>query len=197
MSNKPSLIGITGGIGSGKSTVCKIFEVLGHQVYYADDRAKWLMQNEPSLINEIKGLFGEMAYKDNQLDRTFIAGQVFKNEELLTKLNGLVHPAVADDLKRWAATHQKERILFDEAALLFDNGSYKKMDKMILVVAPEELRIERVVARDPHRTSESVKEIINNQMSDEQKSELTDFIIYNDGRSSLIKQVMELYPKLL
>lgn len=197
MSNKPSLIGVTGGIGSGKSTVCKIFEVLGHQVYYADDRAKWLMQNEPSLINEIKGLFGEMAYKDNRLDRTFIAEQVFKNEELLTKLNGLVHPAVADDLKRWAATHQKERILFDEAALLFDNGSYKKMDKMILVVAPEELRIERVVARDPHRTSESVKEIINNQMSDEQKSELTDFIIYNDGRSSLIKQVMELYPKLL
>ena len=101
MSNKPSLIGVTGGIGSGKSTVCKILEVLGHQVYYADDRAKWLMQNEPSLVNEIKGLFGEMAYKDNQLNRPHISDQVFKNEELLTKLNGLVHPAVANDLKNW------------------------------------------------------------------------------------------------
>lgn len=197
MSGNPKLIGVTGGIGSGKSTVCKIFETLGHKVYYADDRAKWLMENDPTLTAEIKKLFGEAAYKDGRLDRKFIADQVFKNQQLLSELNAKVHPAVGLDLSQWMKNNQEEKILFDEAALLFEIGSYKKMDANILVTAPESIRIARVVARDTHRTPDSVKDIIEKQMSDDEKAPLADYIIKNDGTQSVIGQVMELYPRLL
>jgi len=197
MTDKPKLVGVTGGIGSGKSTVCKIFEVLGHQVYYADDRAKWLMENDEKLVASIKSLFGENAYENNRLNRKFIADQVFKSPELLEKLNGTVHPAVGEDLVRWVQDNHEQRLLFDEAALLFENGSYKKMEATILVTAPEELRIKRVVTRDDHRTEASVKEIIDKQMKDSEKEPLADFIIRNDGSASVIRQVMEVYKNLI
>lgn len=197
MSGNPKLIGVTGGIGSGKSTVCKIFETLGHKVYYADDRAKWLMENDPTLTAEIKKLFGEVAYKNGRLDRKFIADQVFKNQQLLSELNAKVHPTVGLDLSQWVKNNQEEKILFDEAALLFEIGSYKKMDANILVTATESIRIARVVARDTHRTPDSVKDIIEKQMSDDEKAPLADYIIKNDGTQSVIGQVMELYPRLL
>ncbi|MEM7296750.1 MAG: dephospho-CoA kinase [Bacteroidota bacterium] len=197
MLNSPLLVGITGGIGSGKSTVCKIFEVLGHKVYYADDRAKWLMENDLQLINEIKLLFGSEAYKDGHLNRKWIAEKVFKSQDLLSQLNAKVHPAVGEDLKNWAEQNNTEKILFDEAALLFEVGSYKKMDKNILVMAPEEIRIDRVVRRDPHRSPKSVKDIIDKQMSDEEKTPLADFVIKNDGSDSLIRQAMAVYSDLI
>ena len=196
MPTRPKLIGVTGGIGSGKSTVCKIFEVLGHKVYYADDRAKWLMNNEQQLKKKISNLFGNDAYNETGLNRSFISSQIFKNQELLQQLNGLVHPAVAEDLKNWVDNNRKEEMLFDEAALLFEIGSYKKMDATILVTAPEDLRISRVIKRDPQRTTESIKEIISQQLTDDVKRTLANFVIENDGVNSVLKQTLEIYKQL-
>lgn len=196
MPTKPKLIGVTGGIGSGKSTVCKIFETLGHKVYYADDRAKWLMSHDIQLKEKIEDLFGDKAYHENQLNRLFISEQVFRNPELLQKLNALVHPAVGNDLNNWVHQNSKEKMLFDEAALLFEIGSYKKMNATILVTAPEDIRIERVLKRDPHRSKDSIKEIIGQQMSDEEKLPLASFVIKNDHTYSVIKQTMDIYKRL-
>ncbi|WP_462254280.1 dephospho-CoA kinase [Ekhidna sp.] len=197
MENKPPIIGVTGGIGSGKSTVCKILESLGAITYYADDRAKWLMVNNQKLVDGVKNLFGSEAYTDTGLDRKFIAQKAFKDDTLLNKLNQLVHPVVADDLKNWIQTNQKSPLLLKEAALLFETGSYKSLDRTILVTAPEEIRIERVVKRDAHRSREDVKSIIAKQMSDEEKSSLADYVVVNDAKSSLIQQVMKLYSRLV
>ncbi len=197
MENKPPIIGVTGGIGSGKSTVCKILESLGAITYYADDRAKWLMVNNQDLVDSVKNLFGKEAYTDAGLDRKFIAQKAFKDDSLLNKLNQLVHPAVADDLKSWIQTNLKAPLLLKEAALLFETGSYKSLDRTILVTAPDEIRIERVVKRDAHRSREDVKSIIAKQMSDKEKLSLADYVVVNDGKTSLIQQVMKLYPRLV
>ncbi|SNS92860.1 dephospho-CoA kinase [Ekhidna lutea] len=197
MAIKPPFIGITGGIGSGKSIVCKIFETLGATTYYADDRAKWLMENDDSLIYEIKELFGEEAYSESRLDRKFIAQKAFKDKNILDKLNSLVHPAVARDVEKWRKEHSGAKLLLKEAALLFETGSYKSLEKTVLVTAPEDIRVERVIARDTHRSKEDVQNIIEKQMSDHEKIQLADFVIINDGQQSLIKQVTELYKELV
>ena len=164
MPNSPKLIGVTGGIGSGKSTVCKIFETLGHPIYYADDRAKWLMSHDDTLMHQIKELFGDEAYQNGVLNRKLIAEKAFKTPSMLAQLNALVHPAVGKDLKEWVSSTQ-EKLLFYEAALVFETGSNKKMDAVILVTAPEALRIPRVLKRDPDRTKESVQKIIDQQIN--------------------------------
>ncbi|MEP0984541.1 dephospho-CoA kinase [Ekhidna sp.] len=197
MPGKPLFIGITGGIGSGKTTVCKIFETLGARTYYADDRAKWLMENDSTLIEKIKSLFGDKAYEQGKLDRKFIAGQVFQNGDLLEQLNGVVHPAVGDDVHQWMIQNQDAKVLLKEAALLFETGSYKSLDKNILVTAPKDVRVSRVVARDKHRTVEDVKAIIAKQMSDDEKAPLSDFIIVNDESQSVIKQVIDIHDQLI
>ncbi|MEM8938548.1 MAG: dephospho-CoA kinase [Bacteroidota bacterium] len=193
---RPKLIGITGGIGSGKSTVCKVFELLGHKVYYADDRGKWLMNHEASLKRGIRTLFGNNAYFENKLNKKYIGNLVFKSPDLLEKLNELVHPAVAIDLQKWILENNQEKILFDESALLFEVGSYKEMDLTILVTAPKEIRIQRVISRDDYRTETSVKEIMNQQMEDKKKIDLADFVVQNDNKQSIIKQIMNLYHYL-
>ncbi|MEM6735350.1 MAG: dephospho-CoA kinase [Bacteroidota bacterium] len=193
---RPKLIGITGGIGSGKSTVCKVFELLGHKVYYADDRGKWLMNHEASLKRGIRTLFGNNAYFENTLNKKYIGNLVFKSPDLLEKLNELVHPAVAIDLQKWILENNQEKILFDESALLFEVGSYKEMDLTILVTAPKEIRIQRVISRDDYRTETSVKEIMNQQMEDKKKIDLADFVVQNDNKQSIIKQIMNLYHYL-
>ncbi|MEM0940580.1 MAG: dephospho-CoA kinase [Bacteroidota bacterium] len=194
---KPKLIGVTGGIGSGKSTVCKVFELLGHKVYYADDRGKWLMNHETSLKKRIRTLFGNNAYFKNRLNRKYIGELVFKSPDLLKKLNELVHPAVAIDLQKWISENNREKMLFDESALLFEVGSHKEMDLTILVTAPGEIRIQRVISRDNYRTETSIKEIMNQQMRDEEKINLADFVIQNDNKQSVIKQIMNLYHDLV
>jgi len=196
MQSKALLVGVTGGVGAGKSTVCKILEVLRHKVYYADDRAKRLMNNSDGLKSRIISLFGENAYADNLLNREFIGKQVFKNAELLEKLNTIVHPAVREDAENWLKYNESEKLLFYEAALLFEAGSYKKMDAAILVTAPEELRLKRVLARDAHRSEGSVKEIMGKQMNDEEKIPLADYVIENDEKQSITKQTFEVYYQL-
>lgn len=197
MTNKPTVVGVTGGIGSGKSTICKIFEVLGCKTYYADDRAKWLMENDLTLVEGVKNLFGDDAYLKEILDRKAIAEKAFKDSSLLKKLNDLVHPSVKEDFEKWVAENSDLKILLKEAALLFETGSYKELDQCILVVADEQTRIDRVIQRDAHRNEEGVKAIISKQMTDKQKIPLADFVIHNDGNESVIKQVLEIYSKLV
>ena len=197
MNSRPLIVGVTGGIGSGKSTICKIFETLGAVTYYADDRAKWLMSNDADLIAQIKGLFGEEPYKEGALDRKYIASIAFQDQSVLEQLNALVHPAVAKDVEQWIENNKEASFLLKEAALLFETGSYKTLDRTILVKAPEALRIDRVVKRDAHRSREDVQTIITRQMSDEEKIPLADYVIENGGDQSVIKQVMEIHHSLI
>lgn len=196
--SKAARIGITGGIGSGKTTVCRIFETLGIPVYYADARAKSLMNEDEQLRGEIVDLFGEQAYsKEGVLDRQYLASIVFQDKSKLKALEGLVHPAVARDGKKWHEAQQGGvPYTLKEAALLVENGSYKYFDKIIVVTAPEEIRIERVQARDKVE-AKAVRARMKAQLSQEEKVKVADFIIENDGKKSLIKQVLEVHRALL
>ncbi len=189
-------VGITGGIGSGKTTVCHIFEVLGVPVYYADDRAKHLMQHNDSLVSALKEAFGEEIYKEGILDRPLLASKVFNDKDRLAKLNSLVHPAVAHDALKWQQANLHAPYTLKEAALLFEAGSYKALDKTIVVTAPLEIRVKRVMARD-NATEEQVLARIANQWPEEEKVKLADFVITNDGMAALIPQVLHVHRQLL
>ena len=190
-------VGITGGIGSGKTTVCRFFEFLDIPVYYADKRAKELMVEDVDLIQRIKSVFGEESYFNNgDLNKNFLAEKVFHNEDKLKMLNSLVHPAVWKDSGRWMQTHADVEYTLYEAAVLFESGSYKMFDKTITVYAPEALRINRVIQRD-NVSSEDVKARIGNQMDEERKIELADYVIYNDLAHSLVSQVLKLHGELI
>ncbi len=188
-------VGITGGIGSGKTTVCAIFERLGVPVYYSDKRAKDLMQEDKQLVLQIRNLLGESAYnEDKSLNRVFIAEQVFGNESKLLTLNELVHPAVKKDYESWASILENKGYPYciKEAALLVESGSYKDLDKLIVVTAPVEDRISRVIARDG-TTAEQVKKRIDAQLPDEQKLKLADYVIINDKATDLVPQVTKIH----
>jgi dephospho-CoA kinase len=189
-------IGITGGIGSGKTTVCKMFETMGVPVYYADDRAKFLMNTDEFLVSEITKLFGEQAYlSKGELNRPHLASIAFSDKNVLQKLNALVHPVVHQDSEKWFSEQQNVPYVLKEAALHFETGGYKMLDKMIMVFAPKEIRIQRVIQRD-NRTLAEVEARINNQMPDSEKIKLSDFVIYNDGSQSLIQQIYAVYKML-
>lgn len=189
-------LGITGGIGSGKTTVCKIFETLGIPIYYADDRAKFLMSHDPNLIMGIIELFGQEAYLEPQvLNRAHIAQVAFNDKDKLTQLNALVHPAVARDGLEWQAAQYDVPYTLKEAALLYESGSYRSLDKIIVVTAPLKLRIERVMARDGAKREE-VEARIAKQMPESEKVNMADFVIYNDGEQALIPQVMSIHRQL-
>lgn len=195
--SKPLIIGITGGIGSGKSTVARIFSILGIPIYFADDRAKWLMENNTSLISEIKTAFGNESYfGDGKLNRKFLSSEVFGHPEKTKIINKLVHPTVKEDFEEWANSQTSPYVL-KEAALLFETGSYKDLDKIITVTSPLTVRINRVLMRDSHRSEEQLNAIIDQQMPDEEKSEKSDFVIKNVENKLLIPQVLQLHEKLL
>ncbi len=193
----PLRIGITGGIGSGKTTACKIFEQLGAPIYYADDRAKAIMVEDDEVKSKIIALFGAGAYtSDDLLNRKHIAATAFSDPEKLRALNAIVHPAVFRDAERWQSEQAGAPYTLKEAALLFESGSYKSLDKLIIVSAPIDLRIQRVVERDGLSRQE-VEARIRQQMPDEEKLRLSDFVLLNDGTHSLIKQIWNLHRKLL
>lgn len=188
-------VGITGGIGSGKSTISGILETMRYPVYYADIRGKWLMQNHPSVIKSIKKLFGDDIYRDNGLlDRAKIASIVFSHFNTLAQLNSIVHPAVAHDFSEWCAM-QKSSILFKEAAIMFESGASKGLDKIISISAPKNTRIERVMRRD-HMTENQIKERMQHQMAEKERLNLSDFVIYNDGKQFVIPQIYEIIKQL-
>lgn len=189
-------IGITGGIGSGKTTVCKIFETLGIPIYYADDRAKKLMVEWPTIRTQIKAVFGETAYLEaGGLNRLHIAKIAFSNPEKLAELNAIVHPAVAQDAKTWQAA-QNAPYTLKEAALLFESQSYRNLDAVISVYAPRKTRIARVMQRD-NTDEAAVLSRMNKQMPDIDKLQLADYIITNNSQVSLIPQVLTIHRQLL
>ena len=193
--SKPLLIGITGGIGSGKSTVAAIFNLLGIPVYNADVRARVLMNEEEQLISDIKERFGEQSYDNGLLNREYLAKRIFASEEETNKLNQLVHPAVARDFENWSLSQQTKYIV-KEAALLFETGSYKELDKTILVVAPESTRIKRVLKRDSNRSAEQINNIIERQTSVEKVKPLASWIIKNDDSELIIPQVLRIHAAI-
>lgn len=190
-------VGITGGIGSGKTTVCKIFEMLGIPVYYADDRAKWLMTHDPELMRAISNTFGQDAYSpEGQLNRAYLAKVVFGHDEKLAQLNALVHPAVFRDGSEWHHSQTETPYTLREAALLFESGSYRAIDKMIVVTAPLPLRITRVMERD-QVTAAEVMARIEKQWPEEEKVSRADYVIHNDGKQLLVPQVLEIHRSLI
>lgn len=188
------VVGLTGGIGSGKSTVANVFKFLGIPCYSSDDRAK-MLYDVPAIKNQVIDVFGEDVYKNNRLNRAYLADQVFADREKLNVLNGIIHPAVQEDFETWKLQQNAPYIL-KEAAILFESGSYKNCDRVILVTAPIETRIERVITRDSS-TRQAVLDRIAKQWPDEQKIPLADFIIQNDGNHSIIKQVVSIDEKLI
>ena len=188
-------VGLTGGIGSGKSTVCRMFEALGAQCYDCDSRAKWLMQNDEMLRKELVALFGTEVYSaDGKLDRARLAAEVFGNSERLAALNGAVHPAVGRDWERWCAEREAEGVAYAimESAILFDCGFDSKVDRTVTVSAPEEVRIERAAARD-NAPAEVIRRRIEAQMSDAEREARADHTIVNSDLEAVRKQVAELH----
>jgi dephospho-CoA kinase len=191
---KPLLVGITGGIGSGKSTVAKIFESLGVSVFNSDKEAKFIINNEKEIIEKIINEFGDV-YNSDGIDSKKIAAIVFNDKNALEKLNAIVHPEVRERFKIWVNKNNNALILIQEAAILIESGAYKNLNKLILVVAPIEERINRVVERD--KVSEiNVKERIQTQLTDQEKSKYSDFCINNDGKHLVIPQVTEIFEQL-
>lgn len=194
--NPPLKIGITGGIGSGKSLVTRIFSILGAPVYDADSRAKWLMENDSHLKTQLMELLGEEAYgEDGKLNRALLASRIFSNPSLTQKVNELVHPCVKNDSKAWTEKHSHVPYVVKEAALMFESGSASEMDLMVLVYAPENIRIERVMMRDPHRSVADIKAIIARQMKEEEKIKLADVLLKNDEQRLLIPQILKLHER--
>ena len=188
-------VGLTGGIGSGKSMVARIFEVFGIPVYYADEAARQLQNNDPELKRGIIGIFGPQAYREGKLDRKYISGLVFQDKGKLDQLNALVHPATIHDAGRWMK-QQTAPYAIKEAALIFESGSQRDLDYVIGVTAPESLRIKRTMQRDSI-SSEEVMKRMENQLQDRIKMRLCDFVIHNDEHELLIPQVLGIHEKLM
>ena len=190
-------VGITGNIGSGKTTVSKIFEVLGIPVFYADDEAKNVMVNDAILIDAIKKTFGAQSYfDDGTLNRKHIAAIVFDNDAELAKLNAIVHPATFRAFDNWLPKYTNSPYILKEAALLFESDSFKLCDKTIMVTAPLDMRVKRVILRDGLSEEEILKREAN-QFTEEKKTGLSDFVIKNDNVELVIPQVLKLHELFL
>ncbi len=189
-------VGITGGIGSGKSLICKIFSALGVSVYDADTRAKWLTNNDETIKNKVVEHFGKKSYNSNGLNRSYISSIVFKDQTKLTLLNSIIHPAVGKDYVNWFEQQQSPYTI-KEAALMFESGSYENLDRIINVSAPIELRIRRVLQRDSFRSEKEVRSIIDKQLSEEERSGRSDYLIHNDGSQMVVPQVLKLHNQFM
>jgi len=188
-------IGLTGGIGAGKSVVARIFEVIGVPVYYADDAARELQNNDPDLISEITALFGPSAYQNGKLDRKYISEIVFNDAGKLRQLNALVHPITIQNAFEWMKG-QTAAYSIKEAALIFESGAELELDYVIGVTAPEKMRISRTMARDSI-TEEEVRRRMERQIPEDEKMRLCDYVIFNDEKQLLIPQVLKIHNQLL
>ena len=188
-------VGLTGGIGSGKTTVAKIFEIIGIPVYYADKEAKYLMEHHPTLVAEIKNLFGEQAYSEGKLNRKYIAERAFGNPSVVEKLNKIVHPYTIENGKSWMEK-QTTPYAIKEAALIFESGIQDEFDRIIGVSTPHALRILRTTKRDAINYDQ-VMERMQHQLDDDIKLKLCDDIIVNDEQKMLVPQVLALHEKFL
>ena len=187
-------IGITGGIGAGKSFISWMLEAMGYKVYNTDLMAKKIMAESAAVREFLIGEFGEEVYSGSVLNKEYLAGKIFGNPVYLKKINAFIHPLVLNDFKEWSA-RQKSRICFIESAILYESGIDKHLDKIISVSADEELRIRRVMNREKC-SLQKVRERINSQMSQELKDEKSDYIIYNNERESLLEQIDYILKKI-
>jgi dephospho-CoA kinase len=190
------IVGITGGIGSGKTTVCNVFHALGYPIYNADIEARNLTNSHPNIVKGLISIFGNNIYVDGILDRARVSSQVFNNTELLSKLNGVIHPVVANHFQEWITKHSNSPLVFKEAAILFESGANKKVDKVIAVIAPKNIRIQRVCNRDGVK-EESVIQRISNQMAEKEMIALSDFVINNDEKELLLPQILKIVTTLM
>jgi dephospho-CoA kinase len=189
----PLQIGVTGGIGSGKSVVCKVFSCLGVPVYDADSRAKWLTVHDSDIKNRVMQLLGEQSYTETgDYNRAFVASRVFNNPELLSNLNSIIHPAVLQDTVQWVKRHSDVAYVIKEAAIMKAAGQGNDLDYVVVVEAPVSLRVDRILARDK-RSREEINAIISRQISEEERKIIADFVIRNDEVSALIPQVLRLH----
>lgn len=189
-------VGVTGGIGSGKTLVCRIFEVMGIPVYYADFHAKRLMESDHGIREELIRLFGSSVIKNDKIDRAYLARIIFNNDDALRSVNNLIHPAVRKDFNKWAIAMSEHVYIIEEAAILFESGAYKLLDFNIAVSAPEEMRIKRVMMRD-NASRESVLSRLSNQMTENERNSLADTVILNDESDLLIPQVIGVHNMIL
>lgn len=189
------IVGLTGGIGSGKTTVAKMFQELGVPLYIADDRAKVLMNTSKIIRRKLIALFGEDAYKGKELNRPFLASKIFEDVNLLKQMNAIVHPKVGADFLRWKEKETSVYVL-KEAAIIFENDMASQYDFIITVVANLDQRIKRVVKRD-NTTEDKVLAIVNNQLSDDEKAKQSDFVIINHDLKQTKDQVLKIHQQLL
>jgi dephospho-CoA kinase len=188
-------IGVTGGIGSGKTTVCRFFQLLGIPVFYSDEAAKALMNRDETLIGQIQEAFGTDVYLDGVLQRSVLASRVFHSEAKLQLLNSLVHPAVFRAFDRWVDKKSAPYVI-KEAAILFESGSYADCQATVLVKAPENLRVRRIISRDGS-PEQAIRDRMSRQMPEEEKERRATFLVYNDGSTLLIPQLLALHQQFL
>lgn len=193
---QPYQVGITGGIGSGKSVVCKIFSCLGIPVYDADSHAKEIMTTDGILIEQIKKEFGDLSYhSDGTLNRKYLSEVAFHDPQRLAVLNNLIHPRVQEDYGQWVHRQGDHAYVIKEAALLLEAESAKTLNFIITVYAPDSIRMHRVLSRDPHRNEAQVKAIMNKQLPEEEKMKRANAVIVNDDRTLVIPQVLLLHQQ--
>lgn len=189
-------VGITGGIGSGKSTICRIFEVMEIPVFNADAEARRLQNEDPNIRSSMISLLGYEVYNDDGLNRKLVSELVFNNKLLLDQLNKIIHPATLIAFEKWKQNYSSNQYVIKEAAILFESKSNIGLDKIIVVSAPEELRIERIIKRD-NISRQQIISRMNNQLTDEERIAKADFIIVNDEKSAIVPQVLAVHEKLL
>jgi len=188
-------VGVTGGIGAGKSLICSILERIGYPVFYSDIEAKKIITSNPQVRTDLIELFGIQIFKNGQLDRNLLASLLFSDSTLIEKINSIVHPKVREEFENWALS-QDSPLVFNEAAILFETGSYKNFDATILVTAPLEIRLNSVMNRD-NSIKADVQKRIDNQWSDEQKAILSTYRIQNNGIQSVLDQLDEVLNELI
>ena len=187
-------IGITGGIGVGKSYVSNILQKMNYPVYNSDVIAKELLENDPNLMSLIKNNFGNEVYSDNKINKSLVASIIFSNDDLLKKFNSIVDPYVFKDFKKWCENQQSE-IIFKEAAILFESNAVKDLDSIICVTASKDVRIKRIISRD-NKTVDEIEKIMSKQMDQQKKEELSDYVIKNDGDTSVLLQLDKILADL-
>ena len=189
------LIGITGDIGSGKTTVSNIFSHLGYKVYNSDERAKYFMESDTNIVEKISDLLGDSAYKKGSLNKKLISQSIYNDHSLREKINAIVHPVTINDFNQWV-TENKDPILIKESALIYQSGSYKELNSIILVEARKDIRIKRVLERDKHRKKEEVLQIINSQKLKNKEDLNPDYILENNGENLLLPKVIHIIEEL-
>jgi dephospho-CoA kinase len=190
------IIGLTGGIGSGKSTVAQIFKHLGVPVFIADLESKYILETDRDLQAKLAEILGRELLKNGQVDKLYMAQKIFTDQSLLQAVNALLHPLVGKAFDRWALLNEQSAYVIREAAILFESNSYQDCEKIIVVTAPRALRIKRVMARS-NLSSEAVEARMAKQWPQEKKDSLADFLVDNSGKQSLIKQVLTIHENII